>query len=106
MVETGKVDINCKLTNQLSKKLFNEIKYYRIVGCGILGKSLDMMSKPIKLQDGSSYNSLLFSLSQKNDLYGVIDVRNNRLLLDIKHKKIDVNPTFIIFSELNRIKKY
>ena len=104
MVETGKVDINCKLTPQLSKKLFTEIKYYRIVGCGILCRSLDIMSKPIKLQDGSNYNSLLFSLSQKNDLYGVVDVRNNKLLLEVNHKKIDVNPNFIIFNELNNIK--
>lgn len=96
MVETGKVTVTGILTNQLYKKLFSEIKYYRIVGSGVLGKSMDMGSKPIKLEDGSNYNSRLFSLSQKNDFYGVIDVRTNKLLVEIKYKKIDIYPEVII----------
>ena len=55
-----------------------------------------MGSKPIKLEDGSNYNSRLFSLSQKNELYGVIDVRTNKLVLETKYKKIDIYPEVII----------
>jgi len=99
MVETGKFTVNCLLTNQLSEKLFNEIKYYRIVGNGALGKSMNMGSKPIKLEDGSNYNSRQFTLSQKNDLYGVIDVRTNKLLVETKYKKIDIYPEVIIVDE-------
>ena len=99
MVETGKSTVNCLLTNQLSEKLFNEIKYYRIVGKGALGKSMNMGSKPIKLDDGSNYNSRQFTLSQKNDLYGVIDVRTNKLLVETKYKKIDIYPELIIVDE-------
>lgn len=96
MVETGKVETICALTPQLSHQLFNEIKYYRIVGRGVLNKGLAMGSKPVKLEDGSNYNPLFFTLSQKNDLYGVVDVRTNKLLLETKHKKIDVLPNAII----------
>lgn len=96
MVETGKVETTCALSPQLSHKLFNEIKYYRIVGRGFLSKGLDMGSKPVKLEDGSNYNPRFFTLSEKNDLYGVVDVRTNKLLLETKHKKIDVLPNAII----------
>jgi len=95
MVETGKVTVQCKLTPELSEKLFNEIKYFRIVGKGVLGKGMDMGSKPIKLEDGSNYNSRIFSLSQKNDTYGVIDVRTNELIVEMNYKKIDVCPKVI-----------
>jgi hypothetical protein len=96
MVETGKVTVQCKFTPELTEKLFKEIKYYRIIGKGVLGKSINMGSKPIKLEDGSNYNSRLFSLSQKNELYGVIDVRTNKLVLETKYKKIDIYPEVII----------
>lgn len=95
MVETGKVTVQCQLTPQLTEKLFNEIKYYRIVGRGVLGKGMDMGSKPIRLEDGSNYNSRHFSLSQKNELYGVMDVRTNKLVLEAKYKKIDIYPEVI-----------
>jgi hypothetical protein len=96
MVETGKVEITCALIPQLSQKLFNEIKYYRIVGRGVLSKGLDMGTQPVKLDDGNKYNPLSFTLSQKNDLYGVVDVRTNKLLLETKYKKIDILPNAII----------
>jgi hypothetical protein len=38
MVETGRVKIKCKLSPNLSKKMFNEIKCYRIVGKGGVGE--------------------------------------------------------------------
>jgi len=96
MVETGNVEIICALTRQLSQKLFYEIKYYIIVGMGVLCKALDMGSKPVKLEDGNKYNPLSFALSQKNDLYGVVDLRTNKLLLETKYKKIDILPEAII----------
>ena len=90
MLETGVNKMQCTLTPELAKKMFDEIKYYRIVGKGTLGKGLAVGAQPIKLEDGSNYNSRLFTLSQKDETYGVIDVRTNKLITEIIHKKIDV----------------
>lgn len=95
MLETGVNKIQCTLTPELAKKLFNEIKYYRIVGKGFLAKGPAIGSLPIKLEDGSNYNSRLFTLSQKDETYGVIDVRTNKLITEIIHKVIDVCPKLI-----------
>jgi hypothetical protein len=95
MFETGVNKMQCTLTPELAKKLFNEIKYYRIVGKGFLGKGPDIGSRPIKLEDGSNYNPRIFSLSQKDEIYGVIDVRTNKLITEIMHKEIDVCPSII-----------
>ncbi|MDB4176999.1 hypothetical protein N9760_04080 [Schleiferiaceae bacterium] len=95
MLETGVNKMQCTLAPELAQKLFNEIKYYRIVGKGFLAKGLDIGSRPIKLEDGSNYNSSLFTLSQKDETYGVIDVRTNKLITEIIHKEIDVCPKVI-----------
>ena len=47
------------------------------------------------MEDGSNYNSRVFSLSQKDETYGVIDVRTNKLITEIIHKVIDVCPNLI-----------
>lgn len=95
MLETGVNKIQCTLTPELAKKMFNEIKYYRIVGKGFLAKGLAIGALPIKLEDGSNYNSSIFSLSQKDETYGVIDVRTNKLITEIIYKEIDVCPKLI-----------
>ena len=95
MLETGVNKIQCTLTPELAQKMFNEIKYYRIVGKGTLGKGLAIGALPIKLEDGSNYNSSIFSLSQKDETYGVIDVRTNKLITEIIYKEIDVCPQLI-----------
>ena len=95
MLETGVNKMQCTLTPELAQKLFNEIKYYRIVGKGFLAKGLDIGALPIKLEDGSNYNSSFFTLSQKDETYGVIDVRTNKLITEIIHKVIDVCPNLI-----------
>ena len=95
MLETGVNEMQCTLTPELAKKMFNEIKYYRIVGKGFLAKGPAIGALPIKLEDGSNYNSSLFSLSQKDETYGVIDVRTNKLITEIIYKEIDVCPKLI-----------
>jgi hypothetical protein len=85
--------------------LFNEIKYYRIVGKGFLAKGLDIGSRPIKLEDGSNYNSSFFTLSQKDETYGVIDVRTNKLITEIIHKEIDVCSK-LIRADSDKFLKY
>jgi len=95
MLETGVNKMQCTLTPELAQKLFNEIKYYRIVGKGTLRKGPAIGALPIKLEDGSNYNSSLFTLSQKDGTYGVIDVRTNKLITEIIHKEIDVCPKVI-----------
>ena len=95
MLETGVNKMQCTLTPELAQKLFNEIKYYRIVGKGFLAKGLAIGALPIKLEDGSNYNSSFFTLSQKDETYGVIDVRTNKLITEIIHKVIDVCPNLI-----------
>lgn len=95
MLETGVNKMQCILTPELAQKMFSEIKYYRIVGKGFLAKGLDFGALPIKLEDGSNYNSSVFSLSQKDDTYGVMDVRTNELITEITHKEIDVCPKVI-----------
>jgi hypothetical protein len=95
MLETGVNKMQCTLTPELAQKLFNEIKYYRIVGKGTLGKGPAIGALPIKLEDGSNYNSSLFTLSQKDETYGVIDVRTNKLITEITHKELDVCPNII-----------
>jgi hypothetical protein len=95
MVETGVNEIKCTLSPELAKKIFNQIKYYRIVGKGFLAKALNFGGQPIKLEDGSKYNSRDFTLSQKDETYGVIDVRTDKLITEIKYKKIDVCPNLI-----------
>ena len=95
MLETGVNKMQCTLTPELAQKLFNEIKYYRIVGKGTLIKGPAIGALPIKLEDGSNYNSSLFTLSQKDGTYGVIDVRTNKLITEIIHKEIDVCPKVI-----------
>ena len=95
MLETGVNKMQCTLTPELAQKLFNEIKYYRIVGKGFLAKGPAIGALPIKLEDGSNYNSSFFTLSQKDETYGVIDVRTNKLITEIIHKVIDVCPNLI-----------
>ena len=95
MLETGVNKMQCTLTPELAKKMFDEIKYYRIVGKGTLGKGPAVGAQPINLEDGSNYNSRLFTLSQKDETYGVIDVRTNKLITEIIHKEIDVCPKLI-----------
>ena len=103
MMETGNVTVQCKMSPQSMKRLFDLIKYYRIVGSGFLGKSLNIGAMPIKLEDGSNYISRLLALSQKNGLYGVMDVRTNKLIAEIKYKKIDIYPAAIIVDSDLRI---
>jgi hypothetical protein len=105
MLETGVNKMQCTLTPELAKKLFNEIKYYRIVGKGFLAKGPAIGALPIKLEDGSNYNSRVFSLSQKDETYGVIDVRTNKLITEIIHKEIDVCPK-VIRVDSNTLLKY
>lgn len=95
MVETGVNKIICTLSPELAEKIFNQIKYYRIVGKGFLAKGINIGVQPIKLEDGSNYNSSSFTLSQKDETYGVIDVRTDKLITEIKYKKIDVCPNLI-----------
>ena len=95
MVETGVNKMQCTLTPELAKKMFNQIKYYRIVGKGLLAKGLNIGVQPIKLEDGSNYHSSLFTLSQKDETYGVIDVRTDKLITEIIYKEIDLCPNLI-----------
>lgn len=95
MLETGVNKMQCTLTPELAQKLFNEIKYYRIVGKGTLGKGPAVGALPVRLEDGSNYNASLFSLSQKDEAYGVIDVRTNKRITEITHKELDVCPNII-----------
>ena len=100
MLDSGvkfKSDADRTLNSPLNlfTELLNSIKYIRIVGKGSLAKGLDIGSRPIKLEDGSNYNSSFFTLSQKDETYGVIDVRTNKLITEIIHKVIDVCPNLI-----------
>jgi len=88
-------EIEHVFTADLFTELLNSIKYIRIVGKGFLAKGLNIGSRPIKLEDGSNYNSSFFTLSQKDETYGVIDVRTNKLITEIIHKEIDVCPNLI-----------
>lgn len=78
--------------------LLDNIKYYRIVGVGKLGKSLDFGSPNISLENGLKYNKSLYSLSQKDGKYGVIDIRTNKLVVEPIYTKINVFPGLILHT--------
>lgn len=84
-------------------KFFNLIKYLRIVGRGTLGKSPNLGSKNIKTEVGI-YSPKQFSLSQRNGLYGVMDIRLNKVVAEIKYQKIDVYPELICVDSNQIIK--
>ena len=103
MVELDSNKFEYVLNKDLTQKLFNEIKFIRIVGTGSLGTSLSMDSKPFKYKGKSVYSKSQLTLSQKDDLYGVVDVRTNNFILDCNYKKINVFPNLIEFEHNGKL---
>ena len=93
LIETRTYEIT--IQPEHSYNFFNSIKYLRIVGKGTLGKSLNLGSKNIKTDVGI-YSPMQFSLSQANGAYGVIDIRSNTFLADVKYRKINIYPELIL----------
>lgn len=108
-----------RIDNKESYEFFNTIKYLRIVGVGNTKTSLNMAGSPFHLDEKMVYHPSFISLSPKGKfikdsngkiiknpdftegIYGVIDVRTNKLLLDCVCEKINIFPGFIEYQQEN-----
>ena len=109
-----------KINNKESYEFFNTIKYLRIVGVGNTETGPDMLGSHFELDKKTVYSPSRISLSPngkyikdsngeliKNPnfvegMYGVVDVRTNKLLLDCVCEKINIFPGFIEYQQENK----
>lgn len=89
--------VNTKISasaNDFSLAL-KEIKYLRIVGCGQLGKSINLGAANVRSEDGGVYHPRQFVLTG-DAKYGVMDVRSNKLVVPCEFKQINVFHVFAL----------
>lgn len=77
------------ITSETLERMLEDYKYYRIVGKGVLSKSLNLGGNHIKTDDGGVYHSKQYSLAGGSK-YGLMDIRTNKLLIDCLHDEINV----------------
>jgi glucose dehydrogenase len=73
----------------------NSIKYIRIVGSGHLGFSLDFTSKPVKHDGQVVFINMQLTL---NGSYGVMDIREGKMIVNCEYKFINILPWAIQHS--------
>jgi len=119
-IETSSDKFEIRIDNKESYELFNTIKYLRIVGVGNTNTGLSMGGSPFYLDEKMVYHPSIISLSPKGKfikdsngkliknpdfiegMYGVVDVRTNKLLLDCVCEKINIFPGFIEYQQQNK----
>ena len=75
--------------NTSMRDLLKSIKYYRIVGKGTLGSSLNIAAPNFKSDDGALYHPKQYVLTGKHK-YGIMDIRTQKLLVPCEFNEIKV----------------
>ena len=75
--------------NTSMRDLLKSIKYYRIVGKGTLGSSLNIAAPNFKSDDGALYHPKQYVLTGKHK-YGIMDIRTQKLLVPCEFGEINV----------------
>lgn len=122
--ETGEFVINETNEIKINKNEYHEflenIKYLRIVGVGNTNTGLNLGGKPFELDEKVVYHPSHITLSPKGQfikdsngkriknpdfkegMYGVVDVKTNKLLLDCVCEKINIFPGVIEYQQENK----
>jgi hypothetical protein len=99
MVHTGLKQLSGAISKTKATSMFQSLKYYRIVGKGTLNKGINLINKPFNSNHRINFHPSLYSLSKTDECYGVVDVRNNEFIVDLKYKCIDIWPQYIFADQ-------